>query len=159
MGYRIITPPPIINYPPIEADRKPRRGAEEEYSISGPYGPYEKVSDTRELMEPVPSNLLKPFNVESHKFVTPHPSLKTLSTYFETVETDPEFELKPSKVTFQDSLDPTFEADYEILKREYLSSAPGMEGERHIAPLPLEITNYFTHKLTLAYGMKMKVFC
>jgi hypothetical protein len=35
MGYRVIPTPQIINYPPIEGDRKNRRGAEEEYSLSG----------------------------------------------------------------------------------------------------------------------------
>jgi hypothetical protein len=35
MGYTVVDPPMIINYPPIEGSRKDRKGAEEEYSISG----------------------------------------------------------------------------------------------------------------------------
>lgn len=144
MGYRAIPPISIINYPPIEADRKNRRGAEEEYTIFGPSGPYEKASNIRELTDPVPNNLTKPLNIENYRFLCPHPTLKNFTNYISVVESDPEFELQPSKINFQDSLDPTFEADYDILKREFLCSAPGMEGERMISSLPLELTNYFT---------------
>ena len=151
MQYKPVPPPQIINYPPLETNRKDRRCAEEEYSLSGPCGPYEKPSDTRELIDPLPVNLTKPFNVESHIFVCPHPSLKNMTPYFPVVETDPEFELRPSKVPLPDVLDPTYDTDYNLLKREFLSSAAGMETERMIEPLPLEFTNYFTHKLTIGY--------
>jgi hypothetical protein len=110
---------------------------------------------TPQLVEPVPPNLLKPLNIESHRFLCPHPNLKTFTSFIQTVETDPEFELQPSKITFQDSLDPTFEADYDIIKREFLSSAAGMEGERFVSALPLEFTNHFTHRLTITYGKKV----
>mmetsp|Transcript_10635 Transcript_10635/g.9211 ORF Transcript_10635/g.9211 Transcript_10635/m.9211 type:complete len:131 (+) Transcript_10635:1299-1691(+) len=130
MGYRALPNPPIHIYPPIEKERKNRKGAEEEYSISGPTGIYEKVTDTREVMEPVPNNLLKPLMVQSHKFVVPHPSLKTFAPFLEVDETDPEFALRPTKNKFQDSLDPTSEANYDVLKREFLASTAGMEGSR-----------------------------
>lgn len=81
-------------------------------------------------MEPVPNNLLKPFSVDTHKFVVPHPSLKTYTQYIDVDETDPEFDLMPSKYKFQDSLDPTADTDYEVLKHEFLSSTIGMEGSR-----------------------------
>jgi len=149
MGYTILDPPMIINYPPIEANRKDRKGAEEEYSISGPTGPVEKVSDTLELMEPVPIVLKKPPNVESYKFVCPHPTLKTFVPYFDVTETDPEFALQPKKLQFQDSLDPTTDGDYDVLYREFLSSAPGMDSTRAVSTIPLEFTNYYTHRFNL----------
>lgn len=149
MSYSIIDPPMIINYPPIEINRKDRKGAEEEYSISGPTGPVEKVSETLELMEAVPVVLKKPLSVEPYKFVCPHPKLKNFTSYFEVTETDPEFELQPSKIQFQDSLDPRAEGEYETLYREFLTSAPGMEGIRAVSMLPLEFTNYYTHKFNL----------
>ena len=103
-------------------------------------------------MEAVPIVLKKPFNVESYKFVCPHPKLKNFTSYFEVTETEPEFELQPSKIQFQDSLDPTADGDYETLYREFLASAPGMEGIRAVSMLPLEFTNYYTHKFNLLSG-------
>lgn len=103
-------------------------------------------------MEAIPSILKKPFNVEAHKFVTPHPKLKTLIPFCEVTETDPEFALQASKLQFQDSLDPTTDGDYQTLYREFLSSAPGMEAVRAIATLPLEFTNYYTHRFNLVPG-------
>jgi len=43
MGYRNWDIPAIIQYPPIETNRKPRRGAEEEYSVRGKLGNHEKI--------------------------------------------------------------------------------------------------------------------
>ena len=104
-------------------------------------------------MEAVPNVLKKPFNVETHKFVCPHPKLKTYTKYYEITETDPEFELQPERIQFQDSLDPTTNGDYDVLFREFLSSAPGMEGIRANATLPVEFTNYYTHKLNFVSGI------
>ena len=105
-------------------------------------------------MEAVPNVLKKPLNIEAYKFVCPHPKLKTMTQYFEVAETDPEFELQPDKLNFQDHLDPTTAGDYEPLYREFLSSAPGMAGMRAVATLPLEFTNYYTHKFNLVPGKK-----
>lgn len=123
-------------------------------NLFSPTGPVEKVSETLELMEAVPNVLKKPLNIESYKFVCPHPKLKTMTQFFEVAETDPEFELQKEKLNFQDHLDPTTGGDYEPLYREFLSSAPGMEGIRAIANLPLEFTNYYTHKFNLVPGKR-----
>ncbi len=124
------------------------------YLILRPTGPVEKVSETLELMEAIPSVLKKPLNVEPYKFVCPHPKLKSMTSYFEIMETDPEFDLQPAQIKFQDSLDPTTDGDYETLYREFLSSAPGMESTRTISMLPLEYTHYYTHKFNLLSGKR-----
>jgi hypothetical protein len=117
-------------------------------------GPVEKVADTPELIAPMPGVLKKPLNIEIHKFVSPHPQLRTFTPYVEVIETDPEFYLQPAKIDFQDSLDPMVEGEFQTLYREYLSSAPGMEGIRAVASLPIDFTNYYAHKFNLVPGIK-----
>ena len=78
--------------------------------------------------------------------------MKTYSSFYEITETDPEWALKPAKIKFQDVLDPTMDGDYELLKREFLSSTPGLDGIKALRALPVELTNYYTHRLILPFG-------
>lgn len=108
-------------------------------------------------MENVPANLLKPFEVESHRFITPNPVIRKFVPLLDVTETDPEFKLQPKKVELQDSLDPPFpstEEQRQLVFREYLSSTPGLEGTRALGFIPLEFGNYYQPKLAFASGTR-----
>lgn len=68
--------PEILEYPPIENNRKRRTGAEEEYFVRGKIGPNENIEEIKELKAEVPKTFNKPFEIESHRFITPHPTLR-----------------------------------------------------------------------------------
>lgn len=161
----------MISYAPMEVNRGNRTCAEEEALISGylldlflhlivllysPMGPIEKLEDVRFVLDNVPSNMLKPFEVKSHKFITPHPVIRKFVPLLEVTETDPEFKLQPKQIEFQDSLDPAYpstEEERDLIYREYLASAPGMEGIRALGFMPLEFSHHYIHKLALAPGI------
>lgn len=68
--------PEIVEYPPIEVSRKNRTGAEEEYFVRGKFGTEEPISTCQDLVSECPKTFSKPFEIETHKFITPHPTLR-----------------------------------------------------------------------------------
>ncbi len=119
------------------------------------------MEDVKFVLDNAPANLQKPFEVESHKFITPHPVIRKFVPLLEVTETDPEFKLLPRPIELQDSLDPDFpstEEERDLIYREYLASTPGMEGIRSLGFMPLEYSNYYHHKLALAPGKRELLF-
>ena len=126
----------VYNHPPVETKRSLRSGAEEEYSTRGELGMNLPKSPAFHLA--LPETFQKPFNKRSYELITPHESLRVFKEYARLSEVDPEFHLRYSTFQFSDSLDPDGTKDMKLLKRQYLSSTPGMDGIKNILHKDIE---------------------
>lgn len=77
-----------------------RQSSEEEYFVRGSLGPYEKIN-----INDMPFPFQKLLEIQTHKFISSHKSLRPIFNFKAVSELNPEYYLREEIVKFQDSLD------------------------------------------------------
>lgn len=92
------------------------------------------------------------FETSLEKYINVHDSLRKFQRLKNITEIEPEVNLIPSKIFFQDSLDPYPDDDFSVLKYEFLSKTPGLNGINAINFFPIEMSKYFKEKFLKEFG-------
>lgn len=115
-----------------------------------PNGPFEKISDEIKDDPLIVMSKMSELNLE--KYITVHESLRTYKRFENITEMDPEYQLMPMKINYQDSLDPYPNDDIYVLNYEFLSKTPGLTSIHAINFLNVEHNHYIKVKLAKDYG-------
>lgn len=51
------------------------------------------------LSEPIPKSFLRPFDIETHRLLLPHPTVRRYCNYDEITEVDPEYYLQHEPIS------------------------------------------------------------
>lgn len=100
----------------------------------------------------IPKNFVK---ISQFDYLIPHQSLRKFMRMIGVSEVDPEFNLKPTEIFFQDNLDPKLTDKIAVLKYEFLAKTPGFYGIFCMNNLRLEMSFYLKERLSLPYGFPL----
>jgi hypothetical protein len=139
---------PILPHPPVD-ERRMRRGGEEENAVFAASGPFDALMSNETVAGGMPVTFLKPFDIPTYKFVTPHASLRAYKEPFDVTEIDPQYEIRPNRVKFADIFDgkELVNANPKLVWKSFLHNTPGYDGPKAIDALALEKRLYYQKRL------------
>eukprot|EP00828_Plagiopyla_frontata_P017819 TRINITY_DN2299_c0_g1_i1.p3 TRINITY_DN2299_c0_g1~~TRINITY_DN2299_c0_g1_i1.p3 ORF type:complete len:231 (+),score=30.89 TRINITY_DN2299_c0_g1_i1:950-1642(+) len=108
-------------------------------------------------------SFFKQFEIPSHIYITPHPTIRPYLPYIQRSEIDVEYELKPKPIEFQDSLDPKPIGDRNLLHQIFLATTPGLNSLYPLQRLELEMGYYYYRRQSLpadyAFETQIEKYC